>query len=226
MRSITLTLICTFLLFSCAKEEEHHQHEVNNQEVDFRGGDKVDLCHITGNGSWHVISVNENAVQAHLDHGDVLLEDNDGDGWVANENECVPGGDCDDNNSEVYPGSEEICGNGLDDNCDGIQDENCCPYWSLDQLLSMDLVAWFDYRNQSCVLNEVGFLSTSDCGVVGYADGSIIVDIDCNFFDWDPEGMVACDQILLTAQEILQLDNLCDDASFANKKPFEINSEN
>lgn len=37
--------------------------------------DKVDVCHVTGNGSFHVINISENAVQAHLNHGDSLAVD-------------------------------------------------------------------------------------------------------------------------------------------------------
>ena len=35
-------------------------------------GDKVEICHVTGNGSSHTICVSSNAVTAHLAHGDSL----------------------------------------------------------------------------------------------------------------------------------------------------------
>ena len=34
--------------------------------------DKVLVCHVTGNGKGHVIEISENAVKAHLEHGDSL----------------------------------------------------------------------------------------------------------------------------------------------------------
>ncbi len=39
--------------------------------------------------------------------------DADGDGWT------IADGDCDDGNPDVHPGAEEICENGIDDDCDG-----------------------------------------------------------------------------------------------------------
>jgi hypothetical protein len=33
--------------------------------------------------------------------------------------------DCDDGNAAAHPGAPELCGNHVDDNCDGVVDENC-----------------------------------------------------------------------------------------------------
>jgi len=48
--------------------------------------------------------------------------DNDGDGYGLN---CPLGPDCNDFNPNVNPGMDEICGNMIDDNCNGFVDEGC-----------------------------------------------------------------------------------------------------
>ena len=69
--------------------------------------------------------------------------DDDNDGHFA----CVT--DCDDNKSQVHWGAQELCYNRIDDNCDGVIDENCpCQLREIDQRLYLfcanndDLVSW------------------------------------------------------------------------------------
>ncbi len=46
--------------------------------------------------------------------------DRDGDGFFTSE---LDGDDCDDTNANVNPDASEACGNGIDDDCDGIVDD-------------------------------------------------------------------------------------------------------
>ena len=66
----------------------------------------------------------------------VYYQDQDFDGYGSNTNtlnSCngapvgyiAVAGDCNDNNANINPGASEICGNGIDDNCDGNMDEGC-----------------------------------------------------------------------------------------------------
>jgi hypothetical protein len=45
-------------------------------------------------------------------------DDGDGDGY----DWC---NDCRDDDPAVHPGAAEICGNGVDDNCNGVVDDGC-----------------------------------------------------------------------------------------------------
>lgn len=47
-----------------------------------------------------------------------LCLDNDGDGYNQNV-------DCNDNNASINPDAEEVCGDGIDNNCNGEIDEGC-----------------------------------------------------------------------------------------------------
>ena len=89
--------------------------------------------------------------------------DNDGDGYYVGPT-CVREQDCDDNDPDVNPGAEEICGDGIDNNCNGLTDEDCdgkkCPFVSLLGDSNPNLANLRSFRDNTFVTNAVGLKIT------------------------------------------------------------------
>lgn len=101
---------------------------------------KVTICHVLGNGKTKTIEVDENAVQAHLNHGDSLGacdtdsegDGSEGDGNNDNESDNNDGdnndegseGDDSDNESD-NSGSDDDNNNDESDNSTGSNSSNC-----------------------------------------------------------------------------------------------------
>ncbi|MEC7984541.1 MAG: putative metal-binding motif-containing protein, partial [Myxococcota bacterium] len=84
---------------------------------------------------------------------DVVDQDLDGDGYDDSE-------DCNDNDPQSYPGSEEIC-DGIDNNCDGEVDEGVLSTFYLDA--DGDGFGNADITMDSCEVLD-GYVSTGgDC---------------------------------------------------------------
>lgn len=75
-----------------------------------------------------------------IDEGcEVYYRDNDEDGWglwhvniramTLPEKYSLVGGDCNDGDANINPWATEIC-NGINDDCDGLTDENCTENWA------------------------------------------------------------------------------------------------
>ena len=123
------------LLQNCQEDESNTSGEIqisseigskNDKDKDKdKDKDEVDVCHYNrGTGTWSLKQITANAIQVHLLHGDVVI-DEDGDGFAV-FNECgIKNGngiDCNDNDATVNPEVTEIC-DGIDNNCNGLIDE-------------------------------------------------------------------------------------------------------
>ena len=237
MKNVLYLLLFLFFLAGCQKEDANYLSAEGLSEQPAVAKDrgpkpKVNVCHRSGEDKWHVISINENALRAHLAHGDVLLEDKDGDGWVEAANECVPGGDCNDEDPKINPGVVEDCTNGKDDNCDGLIDDDCCPYFTVDEIVALgsNYRAFFSFRDDDCFPQEsiVFFGMPCNFGVsydVAVYGATFIKDLDCNeYFDVDIVVVEACEKVMLRAQEILEADDFCD--PFTSRTPDQTSSVN
>ena len=98
-----LILILVLIVLSCSVESEVEIQELNSDlsGISIKGSknDKISICHFDAdNNEWKTLNVNQNAMAAHLNHGDAI--DVDSDGFFDRENGCSPI-DCDDDDSEV-----------------------------------------------------------------------------------------------------------------------------
>ena len=65
----------------------------------------------------------DNNCSGETDEADcITCTDDDDDGYYDEDN-CPGPRDCDDADRDIHPGAVEICGNGIDENCDGIVQE-------------------------------------------------------------------------------------------------------
>jgi hypothetical protein len=103
-----------------------------------RGGDCNDADATIYPGAPEICDGKDNNCNGEIDERLLALpyfEDRDGDGFgnpfivvrrcIKPEGYVGNNTDCDDTKSSVHPEAQEICGNGIDDNCDGQIDENC-----------------------------------------------------------------------------------------------------
>ena len=126
MKKLLYLSFSLLLFFSACQKADTDLTLEANKEMSKGPAGKVTICHSAGDGKVIVIQVNQNALAAHLAHGDIV-PDSDGDGYT-DVGACTGSkDDCNDNDAAINPGAEEVCGDGIDNNCNGIVDENCGP---------------------------------------------------------------------------------------------------
>jgi len=77
----------------------------------------------------------------------------------------VGGADCDDSNATVHTGAVEICGDGRDNDCDGVADNgnDCNPLVGSPKLIALDPTS-FDNTGNSLIAFEAGEITAAGDG--------------------------------------------------------------
>ncbi|MFH1721917.1 MAG: DUF2341 domain-containing protein, partial [Candidatus Altiarchaeota archaeon] len=92
----------------------------------------------------------------HRECGDKFCVDGDGDGFGWGP-DCISF-DCDDGNPSIHPGAFDVCGNGVDEDCDGV-DASCCGNFACES-----------GAGETCVSCRIDCGSCGGCGN-GVCDG-------------------------------------------------------
>src|SRR3989338_7583339 len=113
--------------------------------------------------------------------------DADQDGYRANSGSCG-GLDCNDNDDAVNPGAAEVCGNGIDENCNGNGDDTCsvCTNGQT-QNCPLTQGVCFEYQ-QICL---TGQWSPSTCS---YGANYQVTETKCDNLDNDCDGTFTPDE--------------------------------
>lgn len=145
---ILIVLAGLFIFVGCTKDNVLPDQALQNLPAGVRSDGKVTVCHLNGNGSYNAQEISVSALEAHLAHGD-YLPDADGDGYSA-PGACTGSmDDCNDNDATVNPGAEEVCGDGIDNNCDGSADEGCCNF-NGSTLTTHQTIWYYDLLDNDC----------------------------------------------------------------------------
>lgn len=124
---------------SDASIHQSQQYYVDADKDGYGSTTTAMLCSATAPAGYATNNSDCNDGDATINPTTTWVLDADGDGYYTGSpvTQCAApaagyvkkaaqvSGDCDDGKASVYPGAVEVCGNGVDDNCNGQVDEGC-----------------------------------------------------------------------------------------------------
>jgi hypothetical protein len=130
-----------------------------------------------------------------------VYTDADGDGYgvATGTTSCTPStitpGDCDDTNGTINPNATEVCGNDVDENCDGQVDDGCVYGCTDNTACNYDAAA--NYDDGSCIYAQPETCNGLDDDCDGVIDNGVLnmyyVDADGDGYgDINDNGIEAC----------------------------------
>lgn len=183
MKKILLLLLVFAGFTACENDAlEELPTEMNiSEDIVSKKNQKIDVCH-----KGKIINISINAVKAHQGHGDAI--DLDGDGYFDIENDCTEGIDCDDTNAAINPGMEEICNDSLDNNCDGLTDNEDTMCYEIGDCRDGGVVFYLAGENEDLNSDghpDLGFIvALEDQGTAPWtSDTDTLEEIGVNNYD-------------------------------------------
>ena len=172
-----------------------------------KAGDCADLDPLVNPGESEKCNGKDDDCDGLVDEQDAIgctpfLKDADGDFYgVSGDSQCLcapkapytatNGGDCNDAKNTVNPGESEKCGNAVDDDCDGLVDEenaqSCVTYYQ-----DVDKDTFGNGNVSKCLCSPTGNFTASKGGDCNDNDGTVNPNIaeQCNSKDDNCNGVV------------------------------------
>jgi len=63
----------SLIIIACEKQDNAIEPEDTELKAKKAKKDKINVCHLKGNGNYKIININKNALPAHLAHGDMVV---------------------------------------------------------------------------------------------------------------------------------------------------------